>query len=116
MRWPTPYGPPLQPVFTSQTLTLCRAILSPSRLAYTVGVLHEGCAKAGAEGGLGLSDPFLGSRDFGSVPGEKVVHRLRGREPRDQWQHAEGVGGQHDTGRRVAARPSRVAFGMWLIG
>ena len=30
MRLPTPYGPPVHPVFTSQTLALCFAIFSPS--------------------------------------------------------------------------------------
>ena len=37
MRLPTPYGPPVQPVLTSQTLALCFAIFSPSRRAYTFG-------------------------------------------------------------------------------
>src|SRR3989449_3516806 len=33
IRCPTPYGPPVQPVFTSQQWTVCRAIRSPSILA-----------------------------------------------------------------------------------
>ncbi|MNC96609.1 hypothetical protein D3C83_140260 [compost metagenome] len=37
MRLPTPYGPPLQPVLTSQQRTLWRAIFSPRSFAYTVG-------------------------------------------------------------------------------
>ena len=37
MRSPVPYGPPVQPVFTSQQRTSCLAIFSPSICAYTVG-------------------------------------------------------------------------------
>ena len=37
MRDPVPNAPPVHPVFTSHTRAPCRAILSPSILAYTVG-------------------------------------------------------------------------------
>ena len=37
IRSPTPYGPRLQPVFTSQHCTPCCAILSPNMEAYTFG-------------------------------------------------------------------------------
>ncbi len=44
MRWPTPNGPPVQPVFTSQTLAPCWSSFSPSIRAYTRG----GCGRNGA--------------------------------------------------------------------
>ena len=37
MRCPTPYGPPLHPVLTSQHCTPCCAIFAPSSEAYTLG-------------------------------------------------------------------------------
>ena len=37
IRVPTPGGPPVQPVFTSHTGTLCRSNRSPSKSAYRFG-------------------------------------------------------------------------------
>jgi hypothetical protein len=37
MRRPVPYGPPLQPVFTSQTRASCRAILLAQHLRVAAG-------------------------------------------------------------------------------
>ena len=38
IRWPSPNGPPVQPVFTSQTVTWgCACSFSPSICAYTAG-------------------------------------------------------------------------------
>ena len=45
MRWPRPYGPPVQPVLTSHTSTCgCSSSFRPSSPAYTDG----GCGRNGA--------------------------------------------------------------------
>ena len=59
MRWPTPYGPPLQPVLTSHTATSWRAIRSPSSLAYTVGEsAMKGAPKQALNVAWGSVTPF----------------------------------------------------------
>src|SRR2546430_16459760 len=45
----TPYGPPLQPVFTSQHCTPCCAIFSPRSDAYTLGLSGRNRAPKQAE-------------------------------------------------------------------
>ncbi|KPC97612.1 hypothetical protein LR69_04163 [Geobacillus sp. BCO2] len=46
MRLPTPYGPPVQPVLTKKTRTLCSAIFCPSISAYsTAGRGKNGAPK-----------------------------------------------------------------------
>ena len=49
IRSPTPYGPPLQPVFTSQHCTPCCAIFSPRSAAYTLGLSGRNGAPKQAE-------------------------------------------------------------------
>ena len=44
MRTPSPNGPPVHPVFTSQTADRCSSSLRPSISAYTAG----GCGRNGA--------------------------------------------------------------------
>jgi hypothetical protein len=117
MRSPTPYGPPVQPVFTSQQATSCSAIFLPSRLGVHRRVQrHERRAEAGAERRLRLVHAPLGAGHLRGVAGEEVVHRLLGRQLRDRRQHPEGVGRQHDDVARVPAMPSLTTFGRWVIG
>jgi hypothetical protein len=67
MREPTPWGPPVQPVFTSQTRTPCRAIRSPSIRAYTPGWSGRNGAPKQAE------NVALGSVTPRSVPATFAV-------------------------------------------
>lgn len=66
------------------------------------GVLHgvqrqEGLSETRRKRGLGLRDAFLGTGDFRSVPADKVVHHLLGRQLRHGWQHTGRVARQqHD--------------------
>src|SRR5215475_7820971 len=68
IRCPTPYGPPLQPVFTSQTATSWVAILSPRSLAYTLGGKDmNGAPKPALNVACGSVTPF-------SVPATLAVY------------------------------------------
>ena len=109
MRVPTPYGPPVQPVFTSHTRASCsRDPLAEHRRVAARRQRQERRAEAGAERRLRLGDALLGAGDLRGVAREEVIHRRLRRQPRDRRQHAERVGGQHDD---VAAggRPARTA-------
>ena len=65
MRLPTPYGPPVQPVFTSQTRALMLGDLLAEHLRVDVGIeRQERRAEAGAERRLRLGDALLGAGDL----------------------------------------------------
>lgn len=58
IRAPTPYGPPVQAVFTSQTSTWCWVILSPKSLAYVLGgSAINGAPKQGLNVACGFFTP-----------------------------------------------------------
>src|SRR6478736_4085527 len=71
MRWPTPNGPPVQPVFTSQTLAPCLSSFSPSSRAYTAG----GCGRNGAP--KHVENVGWGSVTPSSVPASFAVNPER---------------------------------------
>ena len=80
MRLPTPYGPPLQPVFTSHT----RASVLVEQLAEHLGVLRrmpdeEHRAEARAERRLRLGHTALRAGNLRRVARQEVVHRLLAR-------------------------------------
>ena len=59
MRVPTPWGPPVQPVFTSQTRAWCLAMRSLSIFAYTFGCqTMNGAPKQVLKVALGSVTPF----------------------------------------------------------
>src|SRR5215213_3487162 len=58
IRFPVPYGPPVQPVLTSQTCDPCRSNRSPNRLAYRIGGSGRNGAPKHAENvALGVVTP-----------------------------------------------------------
>src|SRR5688500_2816413 len=58
IRFPMPYGPPVQPVLIIHTFTLCSCILSPSILAYLPGCSgRKGAPKQALNVGLGSVTP-----------------------------------------------------------
>ena len=70
-------------------------------LAQHLGVLcgrqgHERRAKTCREGRLRLGDPNLGSRYFGGVAGQEMVHRLACIQPADGRQHSERIARQKE--------------------
>src|SRR5438128_4866267 len=72
MRWPAPYGPPVHPVFTSQHCTPCRAILSPSRDAYTFALSgRNGAPKQVENVALGSVTPRSVPATFAVYPDRK---------------------------------------------
>src|SRR5215470_337532 len=71
MRAPTPYGPPNQPVFTSQHCALCSFIRRPSISAYTLG-------RNGRNGAPKQVEKFgVGSFRPASVPATLAVYPER---------------------------------------
>ena len=103
MRLPTPYGPPLQPVFTRYTSG--RAGPASRRASgVDVGVpRHERLAEEARERGLRVDDAGLGARQLARVAHEEPEHRLLPGEPRDRRQDAVRVGREEEDRLRVAA-------------
>src|SRR5712691_7056847 len=72
MREPTPYAPPVQPVFTSHTRAWCFAIRSPSILAYTFGLSgRNGAPKHVLKVAFGSVTPFSVPATFAVYPERK---------------------------------------------
>ena len=109
IRSPLPYGPPVQPVLTSQTWASCAASRSVSIRAYSPGMArHERRPEARRERGLRLLDADLGAGQLGRVAADEVVGGLGVGQAGDRRQHAEGIGREQDDGRRLAGHPGRV--------
>jgi len=63
---------------------------------------HEGRAKAGREGDLGLdAEPDLGAGDLRGVAGDEVIDRVLGVQPGDRRQHPLRITGEQDDVLRV---------------
>ena len=108
IRSPVPYGPPVQPVLTSQTGTSQRARRSTSRAAYSPGVAgHERRPEAGRERCLRFLDPDLGAGQLGRVAADEVVGGLVVGQPGDRGQDAERIGRQQDHVLGLAGDPGR---------
>src|SRR6266850_7006958 len=72
IRRPTPNGPPVQPVFTSQTRAWCCAILSPSIVAYRLGGSgRNGEPKQVLNVAFGSVTPFSVPATFAVYPDRK---------------------------------------------
>src|SRR5689334_25156861 len=72
MRLPTPYGPPVHPVFTNHTRDWCRAIFSPSILAYRLGGSgRKGAPKHVLNVAFGSVTPFSVPATFAVYPDRK---------------------------------------------
>ena len=104
IRWPSPNGPPVQPVLTSQTVACGCAVelLAEHPRVHRRLLRQERRAEAGRERRLRLGDADLRAGDLRRVAGEEVEHRLVAGQPRDRRQDPEGVGGEHDHRARVA--------------
>ena len=64
--------------------------------------------EAGGEFRLHADQALLSARDFGSVAGQEMIHRLRRRQLGDRRHDAESVGGQkHDVLRHAGAAGAR---------
>ena len=114
MRLPSPNGPPVQPVFTSQTFAACAVeLLAEQPRVDGRRLRQERLAEAGRERRLRLGDADLGAGELRGEAGEEVVERLLAREPRDRRQDPERVGGEEDD--RAAGGPpasTRSAFAI----
>ena len=109
---PSPNGPPVHPVLTSQTVAPCSVELLAEHPRVDRGRLRqERLAEAGRERRLRLGDADLGAGELRREAGEEVVERLLAVEPRDRRQDPERVRGQEDDDRRVPGllRRQRVA-------
>src|SRR4051812_8771597 len=88
MRAPTPAGPPLQPVLTSQTFAPCSAIFEASSAAYLVGCqTRNGPPKQGEKVAVASVTPT-------SVPATFAVYPLM------KW-YIAWAGVRRDTGGRT---------------
>ena len=77
IRSPVPYGPPVQPVLTSQTGTSSRSQpLDQHRRVLARVARHERRPEAGRERRLRLLDPDLGAGQLGGVAADEVVRGL----------------------------------------
>src|SRR5512143_1528404 len=89
MRDPTPYGPPVPPVFTSHTAAWCLAIFSPRAFEYTVGCRgRNGAPKQVLKVAFGSVTPFSVPATFAVYPDRKwyiapsgVRREIGGRTP-----------------------------------
>ena len=114
MRLPSPNGPPVQPVLTSQTAEPCSSSFSPSMPGVDRRRLRqERLAEARRERRLRLGDADLGAGELGGEAGEEVVERLLARQLRDRRQDPERVGGQEDD--RAPDDPPRFAGSAFAI-
>ena len=112
MRWPTPAGPPVQPVLISQTAEPCSSMRLSEQFAIDAGMKgHERCAEAGAEVGFGFGNAAFGAGYFGGIAAEEVVHRLGLAQFADRRQDAKGIGGQEHDVLGMAAKSSRIGIG-----
>ena len=69
MRCPTPYGPPVQPVFTSHTLAPCRSSFSPSVPRRPPGAAGETARRSTVENvGCGSVTPSSVPASFAVKP------------------------------------------------
>ena len=109
IRSPVPYGPPVQPVFTSQTghVVLLEAVHQQVGVDARVA-RQERRPEAGGERRARLLDPDLGAGELRRVAADEVVGRLLARQARDRRQHAERVGGQEDHVARRAGDAGRI--------
>src|SRR6266404_941884 len=72
IRWPTPWGPPVHPVFTSQHWTPWAAIFSPSSDAYVLGLSgRNGAPKQVENVALGSVTPRYEPATFAVYPDRK---------------------------------------------
>ena len=78
IRLPTPYGPPTQPVLTSQQCDAVALDLALEQFGVFVGMVHhERPAEAGREGDLRfLAEADFGAGDLGGVAADELVQRL----------------------------------------